>query len=526
DTFIGDLLSESTSASKPRIRFLILDFSLITGIDYSATEAFLRIKKTLRQQRTHLVFVGLGSVGGEFFKSGIFDVDVEEEEEARVHGEGVSGRGDGVHEEAAEREEEEEDEEEDEEEATEQESLMRSMPCNEEVVEDSTQNHHRHGAPRETANTHGGHASQHHHPSPRIVITNRYVHIFKTLNEALEWCENHLLAAYYRRLNAIEGVGGVGGGVGGEDGKRMGVPMEGDGQVAGRGVQDDGHLTVGSGDTARSRSLAIPSPKRRGSLTSESLSYLSPREQQVQQAVSIVLQDEIPPIAPSITEQEDQSRTVLMEAFSEIAYANLLDNASAAAAAASTSSITSGMSSTNTPTSLSPASPWPVSFPPPLPPIVVDQQLQQPPQPPQQPLMSLPAPQPMPNFPNTAATALTSTTQYTDQELREMCRLFERVEVPKGTMLWEAGDVPATELYVVETGELQLLIHDREYGYRVVETLLRGTMVGELEMLSNRPRTCRLAASKDLDCVLWMLTKDRYEELTERDPRLALKFAR
>ena len=62
------------------------------------------------------------------------------------------------------------------------------------------------------------------------------------------------------------------------------------------------------------------------------------------------------------------------------------------------------------------------------------------------------------------------------RELADFCsHRFEKMEVPKGTVLWMNGD-DAKELYVVETGELVLVIPDQD-DLKVVETLLPGTMV-------------------------------------------------
>lgn len=96
---------------QPKIRFIVVDFSLISGVDYSALETFLRIKRMVRERSTHLVFCGLSGVGRELVKSGIFRSDDEADYE-------------------------------------------------------------------------GG---------------SSHVHNLGTLNEALEWCENRLLATYYRK---------------------------------------------------------------------------------------------------------------------------------------------------------------------------------------------------------------------------------------------------------------------------------------------------------------------------------------
>ncbi|KAJ3151683.1 hypothetical protein HDU89_001731 [Geranomyces variabilis] len=114
-----------------------------------------------------------------------------------------------------------------------------------------------------------------------------------------------------------------------------------------------------------------------------------------------------------------------------------------------------------------------------------------------------------------------------DPELLHFCEgKFERVEVKKGAVLWVAGE-DSNELYVVHDGELVLVIKDNDPrgkpgAMKVVETLLPGTMVGELELFANRPRACRLVAASD--AVVWRLTKSSCDELAEQDPKLMLRF--
>ena len=98
---------------------------------------------------------------------------------------------------------------------------------------------------------------------------------------------------------------------------------------------------------------------------------------------------------------------------------------------------------------------------------------------------------------------------------------FESVEVTEGTVLYDVGDL-ATELYVIEEGELIVSLPNGGAQERVIETLLPGTMVGELELFCDRPRTCRLSAASN--CILWKLCKFTFDELSKTHPDLMLKF--
>jgi SulP family sulfate permease len=69
-------LNESTELfikGPSQIRFLILDFSLISGIDYSAMEAFQTIARKLIANATHMIFCGLGPEAKKVVSSELFD---------------------------------------------------------------------------------------------------------------------------------------------------------------------------------------------------------------------------------------------------------------------------------------------------------------------------------------------------------------------------------------------------------------------------------------------------------------------
>jgi sulfate permease, SulP family len=111
DSYIKQLLTD-----EPQIRFILFDFSLIGGVDYSGLETFQRIKRNLMHTSTHLVFCGASILDQELRVSGIFDFEEDE------------------------------------------------------------------------------------------VGSTLLVHVFETLNDALEWCENYLLSTYYVKSNKVTSV--------------------------------------------------------------------------------------------------------------------------------------------------------------------------------------------------------------------------------------------------------------------------------------------------------------------------------
>lgn len=90
--------------------------------------------------------------------------------------------------------------------------------------------------------------------------------------------------------------------------------------------------------------------------------------------------------------------------------------------------------------------------------------------------------------------------------------LMQRQEVGRGTVLWDAGG-PSDCVYLVATGELEVQYFEGKR-YRIVETLLRGSMVGGLELLSNQPR------------YVTPITDNMFTEPAGWWPRLTRRFGR
>ncbi|KAJ3274519.1 hypothetical protein HDV01_002647 [Terramyces sp. JEL0728] len=77
---LEESIKDMTSRSEP-IRFIILDFALITGIGYSALETFKRVKRNLKKHNIHLILCNLGQFTQKLQSSGIFELDMDENNE-------------------------------------------------------------------------------------------------------------------------------------------------------------------------------------------------------------------------------------------------------------------------------------------------------------------------------------------------------------------------------------------------------------------------------------------------------------
>lgn len=81
--FFGTISQLSASIDKtlvgfPQTRFIVLDFSLLSGVDYSGLESFSKIKRNLFQRQVHLIFCGVGTIMRELKRSGILNHDKSE----------------------------------------------------------------------------------------------------------------------------------------------------------------------------------------------------------------------------------------------------------------------------------------------------------------------------------------------------------------------------------------------------------------------------------------------------------------
>lgn len=105
---------------------------------------------------------------------------------------------------------------------------------------------------------------------------------------------------------------------------------------------------------------------------------------------------------------------------------------------------------------------------------------------------------------------------------------FSRVTIPTGSILWSPGE-ESNCLYIVEKGLLKSsmaeLTEDSERPQVIAtESILPGTIVGELGLFTETPRTKSLTVEQD--SVLWKMTKDDFDRMLEQEPTIANRFIR
>lgn len=119
---------------------------------------------------------------------------------------------------------------------------------------------------------------------------------------------------------------------------------------------------------------------------------------------------------------------------------------------------------------------------------------------------------------------LKDTSLFESLSLTEMKRLWNICEVKAldpGQMLIEQ-DRPGQALYIVKWGTVTVLRVEGQVSTKIVE-LGPAAHVGEMSLIDNAPTSARVVAG-DSGAQVFEITRDKFDELLESDPHLALKI--
>jgi SulP family sulfate permease len=100
-------------------------------------------------------------------------------------------------------------------------------------------------------------------------------------------------------------------------------------------------------------------------------------------------------------------------------------------------------------------------------------------------------------------------------------KYFERISVPAGHILWRQGDPPAG-LFIIESGVLRASYEFANLVQHFDESMVAGTVAGEMSALSDSPRNSTVVAEHP--SVLWKLSNENIQRLQTEEPALARVF--
>jgi len=109
------------------------------------------------------------------------------------------------------------------------------------------------------------------------------------------------------------------------------------------------------------------------------------------------------------------------------------------------------------------------------------------------------------------------------QRFQPLIALLERMTLAEDDVLFTKGDRP-DGLYLIESGVLRATYEFADFTPRIEESMVPGTIAGELSALSGEPRNATVVAERD--AVVWKLSMERMHELDVEHPELAREFTK
>lgn len=103
----------------------------------------------------------------------------------------------------------------------------------------------------------------------------------------------------------------------------------------------------------------------------------------------------------------------------------------------------------------------------------------------------------------------------------QLVSFFKPLDVKSGDIIFRQGEEP-NGLYLIESGCLRATYRYEDYTDPLQETMVAGTVAGELTMLSATKRNATVVAERDAK--LWILDVEQLERLQKEKPEVAREF--
>ena len=97
------------------------------------------------------------------------------------------------------------------------------------------------------------------------------------------------------------------------------------------------------------------------------------------------------------------------------------------------------------------------------------------------------------------------------------------MSLPEGHVLWNQGD-ESDGVYIIESGVLRASYRFSTHATSVEESMVSGTLAGELSALSGLERNATVWVERD--AVVWKLGTEQFERLGRENPTLEKMLVR
>jgi CRP-like cAMP-binding protein len=106
-------------------------------------------------------------------------------------------------------------------------------------------------------------------------------------------------------------------------------------------------------------------------------------------------------------------------------------------------------------------------------------------------------------------------------DLRDLSACLRRRRCAKGQIIFAQGD-PGTSLYVVEAGQVKVVLTSPDGKELVLNVFGSGDIFGEMALLDGEPRSADAVAQED--CLLLVLQRDDFLRFLEERPAVAISL--
>lgn len=124
---------------------------------------------------------------------------------------------------------------------------------------------------------------------------------------------------------------------------------------------------------------------------------------------------------------------------------------------------------------------------------------------------------------NTLIKAFSSYGPVNRDTFRALVPYLKQLTLPEGFVLWRQGE-KSDGLYVVESGILKAVYHFAEHTTPTHETMVPGSVAGELSALSGLERNATCVVERE--AVVWKLSSDSMKRLEAERPEMAQTFTK